>query len=127
MKIRSYAGAVERPSTTMRQLGALSIALGLAVGALGLPSWPLVAWSLALALNVLAAIAVLRLVGGRVARRAPFAAAAGAAILTGAAELAPTLAPSPVSLGPLTVLAGLTFLVGFLFWLDAFEPPVALD
>ena len=68
---------MERPSTTIRQLGALSIALGLAIGALGLPSWPFVAWSLSLGLNLLAAIAVLRLVGGMVARRAPFAAAAG--------------------------------------------------
>lgn len=114
---------MERPSTTIRQLGALSIALGLALGALGLPSWPFVAWSLSLGLNLLAAIAVLRLVGGMVARRAPFAAAAGAAILTGASELVPTLAPSPVSLGMLTVLAAFTFLAGFVFWLDAFEPP----
>ena len=103
MQIRSYAGFVERPSTTIRQLGALSIALGLALGALGLPSWPFVAWSLSLGLNLLAAI--------------------GAAILTGASELVPTLAPSPVSLGMLTVLAAFTFLAGFVFWLDAFEPP----
>jgi len=107
----------------MRQLGALSIALGMAIGALGLPGWPYVAWSLALALNLLAAIAVLRLVGGLVARRAPFAAAASAAMLTGASELAPTLAPSPVSLGALSVLAAFTFLAGFVFWLDLFEPP----
>ena len=123
MRFRSYAGAVDRPSTTMRQLGALAIALGMAIGALGLPGWPYLAWSLSLGLNLIASIAVLRLVGGYVARRAPFAAASGAALLTGAAVLAPTLAPAPVSLETLSVLAAFTFLAGFVFWLDAFEPP----
>jgi hypothetical protein len=113
---------VQRSAST-RQLGALSIALGLAIGALGLPAWPYVAWSLALALNLLAAIALLRQVGGVVAQRAPFAAAAGAALLTGASELVPTLAPAPVSATALSVLAAVTFLAGFVFWLEAFEPP----
>jgi len=112
-------------STSLRQLGALSIALGLAIGALGLPSWPYVAWTLSVALNLIAAITVLRLVGGVVARRAPFAAAGGAAILTGAAELVPTLAPAPVSQSAIAVLAAFTFLAGFVFWLEAFEPAEA--
>src|SRR4051812_49702872 len=106
----------------MRQIGAFSIALGLALGALGLPGWPVVAWSLSLALNLLAAIAVLRLVGGMVARHAPFAAAAVAALLTGASELAPTLAPSPVSTGMMAALAAVTFLAGVVFLLEAVEP-----
>jgi len=106
----------------MRQIGAFSIALGLALGALGLPGWPVVAWSLSLALNLLAAIAVLRLVGGIVARRAPFLAAAVAALLTGASELAPTLAPAPVSTATMAAIAAVTFLAGFVFWLEAFEP-----
>jgi hypothetical protein len=114
---------VLRPSRPLRQLGALSVALGLAIGALGLPSWPYVAWALSVALNLIAAIAVLRLVGGVVARRAPFAAAAGAAILTGVSELAPTLAPSPVPQAALAALAAFTFLTGFVFWLEAFEQP----
>jgi hypothetical protein len=113
---------VARRSPAVRQLGALSIALGLALGALGLPAWPYVAWTLSVALNLLGAIAVLHLVGGVVAQRAPFAAAAGAAVLTGAAELAPTLAPAPVSLAAISVLAAFTFLAGFVFWLEAFEP-----
>jgi len=119
---QSYAGVVVPASTTMRQLGALSIALGLAIGALGLPRWPVLAWSLSVTLNLVAAIAVLRLVGGMVARHAPFAAAAVAALLTGASELAPTLAPSPVSTGMMAALAAVTFLAGFVFWLEAFEP-----
>ena len=57
MRFRSYAGAVDRPSTTIRQLGALAIALGMAIGALGLPGWPYLAWSLSLGLNLIAAIA----------------------------------------------------------------------
>ena len=122
MRVRSYAGVVSGPTTTTRQLGTLSIALGLAIGALGLPGWPVVAWSLALALNLLAAVAVLRLVGGMVARHAPFVAAAVAALLTGASELAPTLAPAPVSTGTLAAIAAVTFLAGFVFWLEAFEP-----
>src|SRR4029079_2848066 len=54
VRFRSYAGAVDRPSTTMRQLGALAIALGMAIGALGLPGWPYLAWSLSLGLNLIA-------------------------------------------------------------------------
>jgi hypothetical protein len=108
-----------------RQVGAFLIALGMAVGAVGLPGWPHVAWVLSIGLNVLAAIALLRLVGGYVARRAPFVAAACAAFLTGASELAPTLAPSPVSMGTLAAVAALTFLAGFVLWLEAFEPPAA--
>ena len=106
----------------MRQLGALSIALGLAIGALGLPGWPVVAWALSMALNLVAAVAVLRLVGGMVAQRAPFVAAAVAALLTGASELAPTLVPAPVSTAALAAIAAVTFLAGFVFWLEAFEP-----
>jgi hypothetical protein len=108
-----------------RQVGAFLVALGLAVGAVGLPGWPHVAWVLSIGLNVLAAIALLRLIGGYVARRAPFVAAAGAAFLTGASEMAPTLAPSPVSMGALAAVAALTFLAGFVLWLEAFEPPAA--
>lgn len=107
------------------QAGAFLIALGMAIAAIGLPRWPTVAWVLSLTLNVLLAVALLRLVGGYVARRAPFVAAAAAAFLTGASELAPTLAPSPVSVATLAVLAALTFLAGFVLWLEAFEPPAA--
>lgn len=97
----------------------------MAIGAIGLPRWPTIAWVLSLALNVFLAVAVLRLVGGCVARRAPFVAASAAALLTGASELAPTLAPSPVSVSTLAALAALTFLAGFVLWLEAFEPSAA--
>jgi hypothetical protein len=110
-------------SRQSRQAGAFLIALGMAVGAVGLPHWPTVAGVLSIALNVFLAVALLRLVGSYVARRAPFVAAAGAAFLTGASEMAPTLAPSPVSMSKLAVLAALTFLAGFVLWLEAFEPP----
>ena len=60
----------------------------MAIGAIGLPRWPTVAWVLSIALNVFLAVALLRLVGGYVARRAPFVAAAVAAFLTGASEMA---------------------------------------
>ncbi|MDX6378614.1 MAG: hypothetical protein QOE98_2917 [Gaiellaceae bacterium] len=113
------------PFAPSRQLGAFLVAVGMAIGAVGLPGWPHVAWVLSVGLNVLAAIAVLRLIGGYVARRAPFAAAALAAFLTGASELAPTLAPSPVSVSTLAVVAVLTFLAGFVLWLEAFESPAA--
>ena len=113
------------PSPLSRQAGAFLIALGMAIGAIGLPRWPTVAWVLSIALNVFLAVALLRLVGGYVARRAPFVAAAVAAFLTGASEMAPTLAPSPVSVSTLAVLAALTFLAGFVLWLEAFEPPAA--
>ena len=39
--------------------------------------------------------------------------------------MAPTLAPSPVSVSTLAVLAALTFLAGFVLWLEAFEPTAA--
>ena len=107
------------------QLGAFLVALGMAVGAVGLPRWPPVAWVLSIGLNVFLAVALLRLVGPFVARRAPFAAAVAAAFLTGASEMAPTLAPSPVSVSALAVLATLTFLAGFVLWLEAFEPSAA--
>ncbi len=112
-------------STLSRQIGAFLIALGMAMGAVGLAHWPTVAWVLSIALNVLLAVALLRLVGAYVAWRAPFVAAAVAAFLTGAAEMAPTLAPSPVSMSTLAVLATLTFLAGFVLWLEAFEPTAA--
>ena len=54
----------ERPPHSSRQIGAFLIALGMAIGAVGLPRWPHVAWLLSISLNVLAAVAVLRLVGG---------------------------------------------------------------
>ena len=111
------------PSAPARQLGAFLIALGMALGAVGLPRWPHVAWALSISLNVLAAVAVLRLVGSYVARRAPFAATAVAAFLTGASVLLPTLAPSPVSVSALAAVAAITFLAGFVLWLEAFEPP----
>lgn len=112
-----------RPLTaSSRQLGVFLIALGMALGAVALPDWPHVAWALSLTLNLLAAVALLRLVGGYVARRAPFVAAGVAALLTGAAALAPTLAPPPVSVTALGVIAAITFLAGFVFWLEAFEP-----
>jgi hypothetical protein len=113
------------PSVSSRQLGALLIALGLAIGAIGLSRWPHVAWLLAMALNVLASVAVLRLIGVFVARRAPFVAAGAAAFLTGASELAPTLAPPAVPVSMLAVIAGVTFLAGFVLWLEAFEPAAA--
>lgn len=113
------------PTALSRQTGAFLIALGMALGAVGLARWPHIAWLLALGLNVLAAIAVLRLAGGYVARRAPFAAAGTAAFLTGASVLAPTLAPAPVSGSTLEVVAAITFLAGFVLWLEAFEPPAA--
>jgi hypothetical protein len=114
---------VRTPSAPSRQLGAFLIALGLALGAIGLPRWPHVAWALSVSLNVVAAVAVLRLVGAYVARRAPFAAAAVAAFLTGASVLLPTLARSPVPVSALAVVAAVTFLAGFVLWLEAFEPP----
>ncbi len=112
-------------SSVTRQIGAFLIALGMAVGAVGLPRWPHIAWLLSIGLNVLAAVALLRLVGGFVARRAPFIAAALAAFLTGASELAPTLTPAPVSVSTLAVVAVITFLAGFVLWLEAFEPTTA--
>jgi hypothetical protein len=114
---------VRTPSALSRQVGAFLIALGMAIGALGLPRWPHVSWLLSISLNVLASVALLRLVGGYVARRAPFVAAAAAAFLTGASVLLPTLAPSPVSVSMLAVVAAVTFLAGFVLWLEAFEPP----
>jgi hypothetical protein len=116
---------MQAASGSSRQLGAFLVAAGMAIGAVGLPNWPHVAWVLSVGLNVLAAIAVLRLVGSYIAQRAPFAAAAAAAFLTGASELAPTLAPSPVSVSTLAAVAALTFLAGFVLWLEAFEPSAA--
>ncbi len=100
------------------------MALGLALGALGLERLPVVAWVLAVALNVLAVVALLRVVGPIAARRAPFAAACAAAFVTGLATLAPTLAvASPaVSAGILAAIGVVTFLAGFVLWLDVFEP-----
>lgn len=107
-----------------RQAGVALIGTSLAVTALGLPGWPLVAWLASVALNVCAVALVLRELARMVPARMPFLCAVGAAMLTGASVLAPTIAGRPVGPGLTASIACGAFLAAFLLWLEEFERPV---
>jgi hypothetical protein len=111
--------------TGTRPLGLTVLAAALAIAALGLQAWPLVAWIAATALNVLAVVAVLDAAVDVVFAERPFAGATVAAFATAAAVLCPGLAPPLLGAGEITALGCGVFVVSLLLWVERCERPTA--
>jgi hypothetical protein len=99
----------------MRQIAAAIAGVGLALGALGLDGLPLVAWTCALSLDVLAIVASLALVAtGRRELMIPGIGLAGAAVASGI--FAPAMEPAAVARGLVAMTACGAFLMAFVLW-----------
>ncbi len=107
----------------MRQIAAAVVGVGLALGALGLDDHPLLAWSCAVALTVLAIVASLALIAsGRHDLTLPGAGLAATAMLSGV--FAPSMAPPSLARGVVGIIACISFLFAFVLWTESVERPI---